>query len=243
MINSAYKSGDYDWLYANYLPAKQDRLAKLVAQTIERNDPEIAIDLCAGTGYMTKKLSDARVPNILAVDGSPQMLQSLGNKLGPLDNLRCKIWGLDMDLNESGALSHVRRSLDPFKGADLIVCRQGVGYLTPETLAQIPQLLNPGGSFLFNAFMKPTRLRFRRSKNGIVEAGVFAFGKVFHLQGRWPELEERLPQVDLTSFRWHDINGFFSPLWNKLGFGVDIKIVGRSIICEVVRRPEADDLH
>ncbi len=234
MINRAYKSGEYDWLYANYLPHGKDKLVTTALQIIARSDPRVAIDLCAGTGYMTQVLCE-QIPNVLAVDQSEAMLRSMAVKLNPFVRLKCNIWGLALDLNTPGALPHVKRSLNPFHGADLIVCRQGIGYLTPETLAHIPDLLTPGGSFLFNAFVRPRRLRFRLSGD-IAEAGLFAFGRVLHLQGRWPK-------VDLTTFRWHDIPGFFGSLWSQLGYGVRLNVKGRTVLCEVQKPLLEKDLH
>jgi len=153
ICSSAYSKGDYDWLYANYL-AGRDRLSEAFSHLRQDVPPRLAVDLCCGTGYMTRQLADLGAKRIICVDSSQAMLTSLWTGLTPLQKASSDINVLRGDFNASDTYRTLRRALEPGR-ADVIVCRQGVGYLDPVVLMQVPMLLRPGGSFLFNAFAKP----------------------------------------------------------------------------------------
>ena len=214
MIDSAYKRGDYDWLYANYLGDGHDSLSVALRRLLMAKPyPKVVLDLCAGTGHFTRELVDAGL-RVVAVDKSEAMLRQLRHKVGLIS-------ALELDLNAPEAL-------DQLPWADLITCRQGAGYLSPRALSIIPSRLKPGGIFLFNAFAEPTsRPWLRKRPEGIYEAGVYLAGRVFHLQARWP-------RVDLTTFYWHDIEGPFARTWRRLGFDVDIQQMGRTLIVTII---------
>jgi len=220
---SSYDRGDYDFLYANYLG--HDRLAKAVRERCDSHPPRVALDLCAGTGAMVETLVHLRTPRVIAIDKSSAMLDRIPSKLEPYGRLFSQVETWKLDLNQVGSLNALLAVLPD--GVDLITCRQGVGYLTPQTLARIPTLLSPGGAFLFNTFAQPNQKPWcRKSGEGIYEAGVFLGHKVFHLQFRWPK-------VDFTSFRWHNVNKDLVPAWIDKGLKVQVKQSGRSLLVAV----------
>lgn len=226
IINSAYGRGDYDYLYANYLGEGHDSLDDAVSRVVKSRIPDKALDLCAGTGHLTRYLVRQHVPHVIALDGSDAMLRQLRGKLLPLDHVYSSISTLWVDLNEPRAIPQVRSQIGEM---DLVTCRQGVGYLKPKVLFQLPTLLRPGGTLLFNTFVKPSHKPWwRRRDDGIYEAGFFVFGRVVHLQARWP-------RVDMTHFYWHDIEGLFAPRWSNLGFHVIFSRRKRTLIVEVHR--------
>ena len=225
MINSAYERGDYDWLYENYLGGR-DRLMETVLHHCHQEGPETALDLCCGTGHVTKQLLDpGKVRKVLAVDSSWALLAGLERNLTPHERVMGEVQRLRLDLTSPQAYDTLSSEV-PDK-VDLIVCRQGVGYIPDSNLLWVPSLLKPGGRFFFNAFVEPRPLRFRQSSGGILEAGCYLFGKVYHLQFRWP-------RVDLTTFEWKDIESL-SRIWSKSGLEVDIQRFGRTFIVEVTR--------
>jgi len=230
ILNSAFERGDYDWLYANYLDESHGLLGEAVGAI--RNEIEVAVDLCAGTGAMTFQLIGLQIPRVYAVDSSRALLTALRRKIKPLDILYASVTTVKVDLNDPEAMYYLKTALPLNTGhrADLITCRQAVGYLTHSTLAGIPELLAPGGRFLFNTFIEPPKgqVWFHRRTGGIAEAGFYAFGRVFHLQARWP-------RVDATMFTWHDVDGVLKPLWEKSGYRVNVSQHGRTLIVEVHR--------
>jgi len=230
ILNSAFERGDYDWLYANYLDENHGLLGEAVRAVGEEIDAEVAIDLCAGTGVMTFQLVDLQIPRVFAVDSSRTLLSALRRKIKPLGLLYSNVTTVSMDLNHDEALSFLKNALPSGHRADLITCRQAVGYLSQRTLSLVPELLAPGGRFLFNTFIEPPKgqVWFHRRSGGIAEAGFYAFGRVFHLQARWP-------RVDATVFTWHDVEGVLKPLWEKSGYRVNVSQHGRTLIVEVHR--------
>jgi len=230
MLNSAYKRGDYDWVYANYLTASHGRLSAAVNQHCGETSPELAVDLCAGTGAMTQVLVGARVPLVIAVDQSSAMLDQLQAKIQPYEAVFSDVKTWVVDLNKPGEITSVLQALPRHhEGADLVTCRQGVGYLKSWVLRQLPSLLAPGGALLFNTFVEPPTGPWRhRRAGGIYEAGFYWGGTVYHMQTRWP-------RIDLTSFHWHDIEEDFAQSWEASGYKVNIARHNRTLIVKVVR--------
>jgi SAM-dependent methyltransferase len=220
MIDSAYERGDYDHLYENYLGNDHDSLRDALRALLGfGRGPESALDLCAGTGHLTQLLVASGL-RVMAVDKSSAMLEQLRRKVEP----RYAVQNFPLDLNKPGALKHLPT-------ADLITCRQGIGYLDSAVLAQIPTLLNPGGSFLFNSFVEPPRGPWWHSRGkGIYEAGFYLGGRVYHLQARWP-------RFDVTHFRWHDVNKLKN-LWLAMGYTVLIdERKKRTLVVKVTSPP------
>jgi SAM-dependent methyltransferase len=228
MIDTAYERGDYDWLYANYLTAAHGRLEDAVRASCAFGHPEVAVDLCAGTGALTQVLLDEHIEHVIAVDGSRAMLGRLRAKITPLNRVHSNVTTIRTDLNHEHALLSVAEEI-PGRRADLITCRQGIGYLDPHVLSHVPSLLRPGGRFLFNSFAEPSHMPWwKRRSGGIREAGVYVFGRVVHLQARWP-------RFDVTTFRWHDIEGTFARGWETLGYKVRVAQHNRTLIVEVAK--------
>jgi SAM-dependent methyltransferase len=228
IVNSAYKRGDYEWVYANYLDASHGLLEDAVRAACAFRRPEVAVDLCAGTGAMTRVLLSEGIPHVVAVDASSAMLTSFRRGLSPLDMLHSDVTLVTTDLNRNGANRFLLGEV-PGGQADLLTCRQGIGYLRPLTLSHLPDLLAPGGRLLFNSFVKPPHGPWWHSRSGgIKEAGFYAFGRVFHLQARWP-------RFDVTHFFWHDLQGRFAPPWRKVGLKVTITQHKRTLLVEVLK--------
>jgi SAM-dependent methyltransferase len=215
LTDSAYERGDYDFLYENYLGKGHDSLERALRELLESSRvPEVVLDLCAGTGHFTQVLVDAGM-TVLAIDKSKAMLEQLMRKIEPRYAFRT----MALDLNRKGAVHRLPR-------ADLITCRQGIGYLEPEVVAALPSRLSTGGTLLFNSFAEPPPGPWwHRRRKGIYEAGFYLRGKVYHLQARWP-------RVDLTSFYWHDVGKLTSD-WQLAGYDVQVKQAGRTIIASV----------
>jgi ubiquinone/menaquinone biosynthesis C-methylase UbiE len=229
MINTAYQRGDYDHLYANYLTKPHDKMAVAVEEVIKHRQPMLAIDLCAGTGHMAVELIRQHVDRVVAVDSSEAMLARFRDKAIQMSWMNRRTETLALDLNEPGALNYLENMVGG--KADLITCRQGIGYLDPHTLAAIPTVLGPEGVFVFNTFIQPRALKpWTRQKDDIREAGIFLpfLDRVVHLQQRgW--------RFDVTHFVWHDIERYFVPVWRKLGFSIDGQKYGRSLLYTVTR--------
>jgi SAM-dependent methyltransferase len=230
ILNSAFERGDYDWLYANYLDESHGLLKEAV-QALPNEGIETAVDLCAGTGVMTLQLLSMDISRVFAVDASEPLLSLLKRKIVAAGLGLYAVDFVTADLNRREAMPFLKGLLPRSSDyrADLITCRQGVGYLNKETLVAIPDLLREGGNFVFNSFVEPKRTPWlRRKDDGITEAGFYAFGRVVHLQARWP-------RVDLTSFAWHDVEGTLKPLWERKGFRVKITKHNRTLIVRVLR--------
>jgi ubiquinone/menaquinone biosynthesis C-methylase UbiE len=84
---------------------------------------------------------------------------------------------------------------------DVVVCRQGIGYLDIHTVfPAISRILRPGGQFIFNSFDRPKRFGFKGYQyEGATynEVHLYLFGHVFHLQFR----EKMKP--DVSVFRYY----------------------------------------
>lgn len=216
MIDSAYARGDYDFLYENYLDKGHSTLQKALRELLESTRvPEVVLDLCAGTGHLTQVLVDAGM-HVLAIDKSGAMLDRLMRKVKPRYAVRTRT----LDLNLAGAVAQLPR-------ANLIACRQGIGYLEYDVVAALPSRLSRGGSLLFNSFVEPPKRQLwthERGK-GIVEAGFYHRGKVYHLQARWP-------RVDFTSFYWHDTGKLVCD-WELAGFDVQVQQTKRTLVVVV----------
>ena len=239
IFNSAYERGDYDFLYANYMGGSHALMAVQVHQLLAESPVRVAVDLCAGSGAMTLPLMRWRVPEVYAVDKSPALLAALRGKVQPLDAIDTSLSLIQIDLNQEGAIDYIKGALSRSNDyrADLVTCRQAIGYLSEKTLLSVPRLLAPGGRFVFNTFDEPPKgqLWRHRREDGIYEAGFYALGRVFHLQARWPRL-------DATMFWWHDAEKL-RETWEGRGLDVVIDRHGRSLFVTVTRKREEVAFH
>lgn len=113
----------------------------------------------------------------------------------------------------------------PRHSYDVVVCRQALGYLDLNaTMRAVEFVLAPGGRFAFNSFHKPEPFRWKHYYYGgaeYVEAHLFLFGCIMHLQGKLWE------GFDVTRFRYHSPQRILEAA--ELHFHVDVIPRGRGL--------------
>jgi len=175
----------YEVLYARWLKKPGELLE--FAQFCYADS---VLDLCGGTGAVAQEAirQGAGTGCVVLFDLNPRAKDY-------------RIQSITGDVN-SGGLSRINRKFD------LIVCRQALGYLDLNRLAEdIPALLRQGGRFTFNNFVKPKWgiQTYRYDGRRYLEASAHLGSHVFHLQAG--------PGVDFTAFRWYsseEIESVFS---------------------------------
>lgn len=201
----------YARLYARWLiePGKLLDLANL-------RPGERVIDLCGGTGVVTKEALKRGAKNAYVVDLNPR------RAFADTDDIRMipPFWGHAEEVDEL-LLRHVEMlhdlpNLDTGEPIgcrgdrcrcklltldfDLVVCRQAIGYLDVEKTARaVSRVLRPGGRFVFNAFKRP-KFAFKSysfAGRRFFEASGFIGRTVVHVQAS-PSIG-----IDVTKFRWH----------------------------------------
>ena len=103
--------------------------------------PHSILDMACGTGTLTRILCE-RGYDVIACDGSPEMLTAAMDKLSDLENMPLL---LCQNMNE----------LDLYGTVDAIVCSlDGINYVPkdslPEVLKRVMLFLEPGGIFIFD---------------------------------------------------------------------------------------------
>jgi len=163
----------YEVLYARWLQ-KPNELLRFALYTPQ----ESLLDLCGGTGIVAKEALLMGTREVTLFDLNPRT-----NHL----RINCITGNVN-----NGGLRRIERQFD------LVVCRQALGYLDLNRLAEdIPKLLNDKGRFAFNTFIKPKWgvQTYRYEGHRYLEASGYIGSHVFHLQAG--------PGVDVTSFRWY----------------------------------------
>ena len=197
----------YEDLYARWL----EKPAKLLDWA---SGPPIrgpVLDLCGGTGAVAKLTSDLEMETYL-LDLNPRCD----------DPCVTQVKGRAETANFNPQLKGV-----PFQ---TVICRQALGYLMLDSVSDaVYDLLEPGGSFLFNNFAKP-RWKASTYKHGgsrFAEASAYVGRHVFHVQ-----LGIGIG-IDVTHFRWHSHDYVMSTFESK--FDVRYENRGRSYRYQCVK--------
>ncbi|MCW6160438.1 MAG: class I SAM-dependent methyltransferase [Candidatus Micrarchaeales archaeon] len=180
MLNSCYKSGNYDVLYARYL-----KNASQLTNQIRIDRRMSYVDLCGGTGAVSRELVKKGAADITVVDLNRNML-----KHAPV--------GIKRVVANAEEWKPERRY-------DAVFCRQAITYLNLERLEKvIDSALKPSGVFVFNLICteKSTIASFDRKAyelNGkrYQEMTLILFGRAYHFQ------HSEKDGIDLTSFRMY----------------------------------------
>ncbi len=184
MLNFSCTTPNYNRLYARFL-TKPDKILK-----IAKYDPKVDIhfmDLCGGTGAVSKAAIDMGAPNSVLVDINPRVDREYNGK---------RIY------SEIASAENFNLSEDhPY---DLIVCRQAINYLNiDKTFKNVYKHLADNGRFIFNTFEKPKRFIKREYCINAISYKEYAmriFNRVFHIQ-----IAQKLGfeiQYDFTLFKY-----------------------------------------
>lgn len=173
----------YDQLYARWLENPGALL-----DFGEYNRSKSLLDLCGGTGAVSKEALRRGAKDVTLFDLNP--------RADRWPEIRC-VQGDFHNFDDRAYLAT--------RQYDFIVCRQAIAYLNLATLKkEIPALLAPGGRFVFNMFTNPKSYTRRYEYDGrkYLEASIVFAGRVFHLQscaGVGSEISIfRQPNVDLV---------------------------------------------
>jgi ubiquinone/menaquinone biosynthesis C-methylase UbiE len=172
MFSLSCTTPDYDKLYAKYLgdPEKILRIAKY-----DPKKDHMVLDLCGGTGVVSKTMIDMGAEDSILVDINPRagfgyIVEYKGKKI-----FQHPVKAENFNFHED-------------RQFDLIVCRQAVNYLDiNRAFKNVADHLLPDGRFVFNTFEKAKRLVSKEYYlNGwrFNETSVKIFNRIFHLQRR-----------------------------------------------------------
>lgn len=170
----------YEELYARWLWHEDGLLDRAQMKAGDK-----VLDLCGGTGVISRQALDLGALEVVLLDLAPRAFH-----LKHLYPLFCQRRGRAEEV----------ATLFPKHYFDIIVCRQAIGYLDPEQVAQgVFQVLRPGGRFVFNTFKRPRWLAktYRMGGTRFFEAAGYLGDHVVHLQAGWGL------GIDVTKFRWH----------------------------------------
>jgi len=147
---------------------------------------ERLLDLCGGTGVVSQAAMKYKPSAVTLLDLKPRPEGML-------------VTNCDFTIAYGRAEELIGNW--PRHSYDVVVCRQALGYLSLNaTMQAVEFVLAPGGRFVFNSFHRPETFRWKHYRFGgaeYVEAHLFAFDHVLHLQGKLWE------GFDLTKFRYH----------------------------------------
>lgn len=174
----------YNNLYSRYLQ-NPGKLLEMVGYVPQHD----LLDLCGGTG---------------AISLEALKLGSLPSRITLVDlNPRCKNQHIRQLSGQ--AIDMMKQLCDEGKIFDTIVCRQAFAYLdiegkSGEELAQLlATLIRPGGSFIFNSFIRPRfhAKTYRFQGQRFIELAGYLSRRIFRLQ-----LNLGFGH-DLTISKWH----------------------------------------
>ncbi len=180
LLNSCYKSGNYDALYARYLK----NASQLVSQ-IKIGRRMSYVDLCGGTGAVSRELVKKGAVDITIVDLNWNML-----KRAPI-NIKKIVANAE--------------EWKPERRYDVVFCRQAITYLNLERLEKvIDSALKPGGFFVFNlidtersTIASMDHKAYALDGKKYQELTLILFGMAHHFQ------RSEKDGIDLTSFRMY----------------------------------------
>lgn len=166
LLNSSYERGNYDELYKRYLK----NVAQLVDQ-IKIQKGKSYVDLCGGTGAVSKELIKRGATDITLVDLHRNMLKQAPSKITKIC-ANAEEW-------------------KPKKKYDVIFCRQAITYLNLEKVEKVISIvLKNDGSFIFNIMDttgKNTTLsvdykKYELDEKKYTELTFLILGKAYHFQ-------------------------------------------------------------
>lgn len=164
----------YDTLYRRWL-AREDDLLELAGFVPGMH----VLDLCGGTGHIAKQVK-AGGGHAVVLDRNPRNVPGVG------------------------VTGDANRPQDYFQGEafDVVVCRQGMGYLDPRQVSEgVSRVLKPGGCFVFNSFHEPGPSSWKRycfRGESFAEGHIYLGGKVLHLQANLSQY-----RADVSLFSYH----------------------------------------
>jgi len=202
---------DYDHIYAPWLVRGIDLL-----DWSGWRPNQTLLDLCGGTGTIAKKAITLGAEH-------PVHLFDL--------NPRChNTHGV---IQTKGDANHVGHYYEP-KQFDVVVCRQAIAYLDPNTFfGSVAKTIKPGGQLVFNTFWAPPPVVGFKSmvfdSAMFAEAHIRLFGRITHLQARI----EFPPKVDVSLFRYHPP----ACMWMQMSqyFEMNAKYKGKSVYIRGLR--------
>ena len=177
----------YDGIYAPWLRKPGDLL-----RLAEYEPGQRLLDLCGGTGIISRAAS-------LRYSYHPPTDVTL------LDlNPRCKARSVRQVKGKAEDVA-THFGVSEF---DIVICRQAMGYVEPSfVIPGVARVLKPGGRFVFSTFVHPRwgnvkaysykHYTYGEKRNHYVEAHLFAFNRILHLQWRLGV------GADVTLFRYH----------------------------------------
>lgn len=208
----------YSALYARYL---QKGVADFL-QLLPDLKGKQGIDICAGSGRLTKKLIDYGASEVVMLDQESTMIDPKTAILNGVFPYTGKIENTLIDL---------RGWSTPF---DFAVSQQAINYwLNEETAENLAKLLGSNGVFIFNTFNQkpsthPRVLEYELDGHKFVEVSWLVGNTVHHLQVR----DEYEPHH--TSFQWISPDRYLEIL--SPYFHIEMLVTGKTSMYRCVKR-------
>lgn len=185
---------DYEALYAQYHTRGIEEILGLLGDSVRGGD---FLDLCAGDGRLSRRLTEAGARSVTLVDSAPHIIPQ-------------EFWSDEEHYRvfvERVRTVLLQRAFDQplFDG---VVCQQAINYWFEDRSAYlVARVLKPGGLFVFNTFnerpdSKPRVSQYELHEHSFVEVSWLIGDMVHHLQVR-----DGLSHHH-TRFRWISPEGF-----------------------------------
>lgn len=173
----------YEILYLRYLKRPPRQLLELAGL----RPGERVLDLCGGTGRLSRAALEMGASQVVLVDRSEKMTRLVPRGIT-----------VHHTSVEEALKTYIKEGIL----FDVVACQQGVNYwLNEQTARQVASVLDPGGRFVFNTFWRkpghePRIREYRLDGRHYVEISYLAGEQVYHVQ-----VCEGLPP-HVTHFRW-----------------------------------------
>lgn len=177
-------TNNYETLYARWLEKPGSLL-----DWAEYRPEQRLLDLCGGTGAVSKEALARGAPEVWLADLNPRVDDPR------IQTIRTPAEQLGIYYDPRLPEFTPRAQLPAW---DLIVCRQALGYLDlPRLASALGRALPVGGRFVFNTFVRPkfAAKMYRHDGRLYFEASAFVGRHVFHLQAMDGDF-------DVTHFHW-----------------------------------------
>jgi SAM-dependent methyltransferase len=214
----------YDVLYDRWL----DKPGELLDWAKFKPKQHRLLDLCGGTGAVTKEALKRGAEKVTILDLYPRVdktdmrIERIFSRAEELrGGPRVPYNPLSCDEEIYVPVGHTlpdRRGCAPW---NLVICRQALGYLDlPVVARRLHEVIEPGGRFVFNTFIKPkwSFKTYRRTSSAWTrrywEASCYFGRTVFHLQAMDGDF-------DISRFHWHtetDILDAFKSGWAVMDY-------------------------